>query len=233
MTTGILDVEMSRLSNIAGQCACCARPCCDYCRVVISWSINATASREVSGIEENVAWSMAHSVTYNRKDDSGAGLIPPTFRVQTGEGDDTCQLVPNGGAQRNGIAGTFSYEKLDDEGATLEEDDQLIVSYINAFDINLGCQGNSLEDAGEPGIPISTVNLELQGEDELGLPADMPACWSGYSGVLRALTFTDGVGTYSSIVHGGCSGWDSSSLSETLVVTITTCEALGLNGPYT
>lgn len=217
------DSELAGLAGVVGVCECCPRPCCDYCGLEVNWTVTASASKTTGTIVETVAWSIDYTVTYARDDSPTAPTSPPTFKVV--DVDSECQLVSNGGSQQQTTdLGSYSYEKRN-SGVLIDSEYDDLVAFLDAVDVNVNCDGDSLPDAGgdDPG---TVVNTKMQGSDLLGLPSTMPACWSVYGSIgvnYPVDNIDDHSGTYTNTETDECGGWDTSSLTETVTVELTRC----------
>jgi hypothetical protein len=221
----MLSIEYGRLESRASECACCPVPCCDYCTVRIIWSVVAHSKDTNGSIVDEVDFSWLLDITFEVNNDSGAAHLPPSFRNIEAVGLEECQLVPNTPdvGWDEPTLGSFLYTRKNG-GILSDSFSSDITATLNTFDIKLNCNNQSLPGAIEdPPEDYSTVNLQIQGDPSLS--ADMPSCWASYLSlnVPRVYEIVAGYGETILVETDLCTGWDESSLTETISIEITPC----------
>lgn len=219
----LLPVELSRAAAIAEECDCCPVPCCNYCRVQVTWTAVASAERTSGSTVETVDWNVSLGMIFNRDDDAGAPTFPPTFRVVEALDEEDCQLLSNGGPHAHLTPGSYTYVRTVG-GVEVDREEVDLDPWLNQFQLYLDCENVQQDD------PASLVRFFLD-SDLPGAPSTMPAEWTSYfTSVTKTFdnigTTTPGLGVSTTIAINELSGWDTSSRTCSASVQITRCEDL-------
>lgn len=222
----LLPVEQGRLGAIADTCDCCPYPCCNYCRIQVSWSVIASATRAdgvgPARVVDTVTWTVGLALVFDVNPDQFADVDPPTFRVQEGElEDDDCQLLSNSGQFVSPVDTDYLYIRTIG-GFEVDREEGDLTPVITDVALNLDCESNQRANT-----ELSEVSAVVDAVDEFGVPGlgSMPLGWRNY---LQGITIVfenilDGIGTRITTADE-LDDWDTSSLTDSASVAIIRCE---------
>jgi len=173
-------------------------------------------------VVETVNFSIGLVMIFNRLDDIGAPVFPPTFRVVEALEEQDCQLLSNGGPFASLTAGSYTYVRTTG-GIETDREESAIIPQIDIYAIYLNCDNIQNED------PPSSVRFTIATDPDGPGVSTLPFQWS-YLFSSSPMGFTNigainpGIGVRTIIETDALGDWDTSSLVNSASVAITRCE---------